>query len=486
VAQSAGQWSPFTQTKSPWLALTTAQRQWLAQAWTGQTVEETPSASTAGVAVWNGIFAAAAADTFGLPSIEKARTLVEAVKWWQQALRGGAGNAGAVVAQIGGVPREQVAAWLSAAQYAARIAANDPPVIFTWQAADGQRTVLRLTREDAALNIPPPGPGLEYPSSSSFQWRLMQRTNQLLARVTARELGWSIDEVELTLKPDEAGYREVKQAGGAGILYRAKPYLRGSRMVFASNTGVPSHLLGSGRLGVDEVAERVDHRDRRVWRTLQSILTDPIPGIKEGDDDLDKFISRAREDQRQLFFEILSGAWLGQELGATDLPGTMTRLQTTVLINALAQGGTKIPQWMQQGLSNLNRLALAAAMRTEGGYPSLPPALQHDHFERHWENPRHYVARTHAEWNETVARMTGNQWVDTSTDGIYKPPLVTNDSLSKEPETQQMQFFYDRFGAGCVVETLQRLGAGQSVDKALLATTGLTEAQLLAAAQGAQ
>ncbi|HEY0076878.1 MAG TPA: hypothetical protein VGB77_22530, partial [Abditibacteriaceae bacterium] len=44
-----------------------------------------------------------------------------------------------------------------------------------------------------------------------------------------------------------------------------------------------------------------------------------------------------------------------------------------------------------------------------------------------------------------------------------------------------MQFFYNRFGAGRVAETLQRLGAGQSVDEALVATTGLTEAGFFAA-----
>ena len=46
-----------------------------------------------------------------------------------------------------------------------------------------------------------------------------------------------------------------------------------------------------------------------------------------------------------------------------------------------------------------------------------------------------------------------------------------------------MLFFYNRFGAGRVAETLQRLGSGQSVDAALGATTGLSEAQFFAAWQ---
>jgi hypothetical protein len=51
--------------------------------------------------------------------------------------------------------------------------------------------------------------------------------------------------------------------------------------------------------------------------------------------------------------------------------------------------------------------------------------------------------------------------------------------------TQPVDYFYARFGAGCVVETLQRLGSGQSMDQAMLATTGMTEKQFLAAAQAA-
>lgn len=39
-------------------------------------------------------------------------------------------------------------------------------------------------------------------------------------------------------------------------------------------------------------------------------------------------------------------------------------------------------------------------------------------------------------------------------------------------------FFYARYGAGAVVETLQRLGAGQSIDTALQATTGGGELEL--------
>ena len=51
---------------------------------------------------------------------------------------------------------------------------------------------------------------------------------------------------------------------------------------------------------------------------------------------------------------------------------------------------------------------------------------------------------------------------------------------------RMMLFFYNRFGAGRVAETLQRLGSGQSVNAALQATTGLTEAQFFIAWQRAE
>jgi len=48
-------------------------------------------------------------------------------------------------------------------------------------------------------------------------------------------------------------------------------------------------------------------------------------------------------------------------------------------------------------------------------------------------------------------------------------------------QSMRMMTFYERFGAGAVVETLQRLGAGQSIDQALQTTTELTQAEFFAA-----
>ena len=54
--------------------------------------------------------------------------------------------------------------------------------------------------------------------------------------------------------------------------------------------------------------------------------------------------------------------------------------------------------------------------------------------------------------------------------------------LAKLDSTNRVSYFYQRYGAGAFIETLQRLGSGQSIDQALQATTGLTQAQFFAAA----
>jgi hypothetical protein len=66
------------------------------------------------------------------------------------------------------------------------------------------------------------------------------------------------------------------------------------------------------------------------------------------------------------------------------------------------------------------------------------------------------------------------QFRNVPTDGSATTTVASEQALS------MMLYFYNRFGVGAVVETLQRLGSRQSVDEALLATTGLTEEQFFA------
>jgi hypothetical protein len=70
--------------------------------------------------------------------------------------------------------------------------------------------------------------------------------------------------------------------------------------------------------------------------------------------------------------------------------------------------------------------------------------------------------------------LSPQQFRAVPTDGSASRSVADDQALS------MMLYFYNRFGSGRVVETLQRLGSRQTVDDALLATTGLTEDQFFA------
>ncbi len=129
----------------------------------------------------------------------------------------------------------------------------------------------------------------------------------------------------------------------------------------------------------------------------------------------------------------------------------MARLHTYVLLNALAGGGTPVPPWMHYGLSGLVNQGVSSDLVT--------------------------------------ASRLGQAYTDSlKTSGLFSPEQFaragTQVNTLSQAEAQGyrlMSFFYNSFGAGRVAETLQRLGSGQSVDEALFATTGLSEAEFFAA-----
>jgi hypothetical protein len=129
----------------------------------------------------------------------------------------------------------------------------------------------------------------------------------------------------------------------------------------------------------------------------------------------------------------------------------LARLHTYVLINALAGGGTPVPAWMHYGLSGLVNEGVSSDL--------------------------------------LAASRLGQAYTDSlKTGGLFTPEQFARAGTQVNTLTQAeaqayrlMSFFYKRFGTGAVAETLQRLGAGQSVDDALFATTGLTESEFFAA-----
>ena len=138
------------------------------------------------------------------------------------------------------------------------------------------------------------------------------------------------------------------------------------------------------------------------------------------------------------------------------LPSTVARLHSQVLINSIAADGTPVPTWMQLGLAGLSDVVVTAG----GQAPRLDPNLR-------------IVA-------DVGALLGPADFEQRAENGETQTGLADAQAL------RLMQFFYERFGAGAVGETLQRLGAGQSADAAIRATTRLSEREFFQAWSNAE
>jgi hypothetical protein len=125
----------------------------------------------------------------------------------------------------------------------------------------------------------------------------------------------------------------------------------------------------------------------------------------------------------------------------------LARLHSYVLLNALDEGGSRVPVWLQLGLENLVNLALLGQIETA---PDNRPLEQ---------------------FAQVGALLTPAQFGSIPTDPVrYRVAQLQASAITT--------YFYREFGAGAVVETLQRLGAGQTIDAALEATTEGTQDDL--------
>ena len=119
----------------------------------------------------------------------------------------------------------------------------------------------------------------------------------------------------------------------------------------------------------------------------------------------------------------------------------------------IGDGNGRAPAWMALGLAKLAEL-------TVNGDTETP------------------------QYNEELRRYA-------NLNALLTPPQfnaqIGNSSLLAQAQAiQLMRYFYAQFGAGRVAETLQRLGAGQNTNDALMATTGLNEEQFFRAWGDAQ
>ena len=132
----------------------------------------------------------------------------------------------------------------------------------------------------------------------------------------------------------------------------------------------------------------------------------------------------------------------------------LARFEAYALLESyVGESNGRIPAWMRLGLATL------ADLTVNGDVVS-------------------------AQYDEELRRFAGAGALLTPRQ--FDPQVGDASLLAQAQATMIMRYFYDQFGAGRVSETIQRIGAGESVDNALLATTGLDEIGLFRAWRDAQ
>ena len=137
---------------------------------------------------------------------------------------------------------------------------------------------------------------------------------------------------------------------------------------------------------------------------------------------------------------------------ATSL-SLLARLQAYANLAVWFDGGGRVPAWLAIGMENLVANAIGAFPEGAADTQTLQQFAQ-----------------------------AGGLLLPAQFEALRGAP---ND-LAVAQATSLMDFFYRRYGAGAVTETVQRLAAGQSVDNALTATTGQNQIGFFTAWRNAQ
>ena len=211
------------------------------------------------------------------------------------------------------------------------------------------------------------------------------------------------------------------------------------------------------------------HPVKRPRSSLEARMKQIVPQSKEGPE-------YSQEELYKMYTNPVSEGWGIQEGLASVTVPRVARLQAHLLANHWNSDGT-VAQWMDEGLQNLFSLDMGDIIRLNRSdlkaivpFPPNPDALK--------IAPRATLASQMLPYalRQSIASTNPEvEPVETPNDGFGQP-------LAKLDSTHRVSYFYQKYGAGAFVETLQRLGSGQSIDAALQATTGLTQQQFLAAA----
>jgi len=172
-----------------------------------------------------------------------------------------------------------------------------------------------------------------------------------------------------------------------------------------------------------------------IWQNQLLMVSQPVdPVIIPGTP-----IRVIREGRRNV---VLPGTKSRVVQAGTAAAAVLGRMHAEALIDALDEDGGKIPVWMQLGMMSLggdaatgNKQAPTAELQQAGAANKL---LSADRFN---------------------AGMLSD----------------TTANLADAEALSLMTYFYEDFGAGSVMETIQRIASGQSANEALTATTGMDE-----------
>ena len=132
----------------------------------------------------------------------------------------------------------------------------------------------------------------------------------------------------------------------------------------------------------------------------------------------------------------------------------LARFESYALLQAyIGEGGGRVPGWMALGLDVLSDITVNGDTQS-------------------------------AAFNEQLQQVA-------AAGGLLAPDqfngqIGDSTRLAQGQALALMRYFYAQFGPGRVAETVQRLGAGQSIDDALRATTGLSEIEFFRAWRAAQ
>jgi len=343
---------------------------------------------TAETALWRGIIAAAQAEDVTLGSRVRADLLANAAQSWSVAL-----GASTLLRAAQGAGIEET----GAASGGAAISGVPRELIRAW----GRAATLAAN----VLSVEPPlvtrlGGGESGVIMRHFandpSLRLALPSGALISNA-ATVVGWRADEEELLIFPTPEYYRAYRRAAGLG------------QQQVPSPAGEYGDIVGSRMMIMSQF-------------TLPVVLPPARPG----------------QAPRVLQF-------------GTAVPAVIARMHSYILVNALAEGGTPVPEWMSGGLASLINLKVISEISNAGQQVEM-------------------LRQT----AQAGGLLTPAQFRGAAT----RPQTA---GIAEAQAANLMSYFYGRFGPGGVMETFQRLGSGESVDEALLATTGLNEEQFFQA-----